>query len=339
MVKAKKFLYIKAFEGEPTLDNFKLEEEELGDLKDEEILCEAKFLSVDPYVRALMGRFPINHTVIGRQIAKVIDSKNKNFPVGCHIFGTLGWRTHTIVKPANSTMDERAVMSTDTVYILPDFGNLPLSYGLGCLGVPGNTAHFGFLEICQPKAGETVVVTGAAGAVGCIVGQIAKIKGCNVIGFAGSDEKCKWLTNDLGFDYAFNYKTENIVESLKNSAPNGVDCYFDNVGGEISSAIISQMNKYGRISVCGSISTYNSVEVQKAPLLQPFFVRNELKMEGFMVFRWASRYMEGLQQNLKWTQEGKIKYKETRTKGFENTPQAFIDMLRGKNFGKALVEI
>lgn len=183
---------------------------------------------------------------------RVIESKNANYPVGAHVCGSFGWRTHTVF---NTNDGNNLGMRP---YVLPSLGNLPLSLGLGLLGMPGNTSYFGLLEICQPKAGEVVVVSGAAGAVGTIVGQIAKIKGCKVIGIAGSDDKCAWLTKELGFDHAINYKTEAVGELLKKYAPDGVDCYFDNVGGGLSSIVIEKMRDFGRISVCGSISSYNS---------------------------------------------------------------------------------
>lgn len=221
--------------------------------------------------------------------------------------------------------------------MLPELGSLSLGLGVGALGMPGNTAFFGFLEICQPKKGDVLVVSAAAGAVGSLVGQIGKIKGCKVIGFAGSDDKCEWLEKELGFDKAINYKTTDIAKSLKEAAPEGVDCYFDNVGGELSSIVIQQMRLFGRISVCGAISGYNDEEIQVvAP--QRFFIWNQLKMEGFIVHRWTDRWMEGINQMLEWIKEGKIKVEETVTDGFENMPQAFIDMLNGKNTGKALVK-
>ena len=204
--------------------------------------------------------------------------------------------------------------------------------------MPGNTAYFGLLEICQPKAGETVVVTGAAGAVGSLVGQIAKYKGCKVIGFAGSDDKCKWLEDELGFDKAINYKVGDLSKLLKEAAPKGVDCYFDNVGGEISATILEQMNLHGRISVCGAISGYNDQEVQ-VPAPQKFFVFQQLKMEGFIVSKWSNRWIEGIQEVAKMIQSGNVKYHETITLGFEKMPQAFIEMLRGKNSGKAVVKV
>jgi len=205
------------------------------------------------------------------------------------------------------------------------------------------TAYFGFLDICQPKSGETVVVTGAAGAVGSIVGQIAKVKGCKVVGIAGSDDKCSWLKKELGFDHAINYKTADIVKELKLAAPNGIDCYFDNVGGEISTTILTQMNLYGRVSVCGSISSYNTIDGSspkpKASIVQESMIFNQLKMEGFIVYRWLDRWNEGITALRQWIEEGKVKYQETITEGFENMPQAFIDMMHGKNVGKAIIKV
>jgi len=329
-VRAKKFIYASAFKGEPKLSDIQLVEEDLPELKDGEILLETLYLSVDPYMRPYMTRFPVGSLMIGGQVAKVTDSKHAKYPKGTIVFAQSGWRTHTIISPDKQQIQD--------FYALPDFGGLPHSLGLGALGMPGNTSYFGFLEICQPKAGETVVVTGAAGAVGSLVGQIAKTKGCRVVGFAGSDDKCKWLEDELGFDKAINYKNGDMAKALKEAAPKGVDCYFDNVGGELSATIISQMNLYGRISVCGAISGYNDQEFQ-VPAPQKFFVFNQLKMEGFIVWRWADRWIEGILEVAKLIHSGKVKYHETITQGFENTPKAFIDMLRGKNSGKAVVKI
>jgi prostaglandin reductase 1 len=242
----------------------------------------------------------------------------------------LGWRSHTIVDP-------KKFSNKHDLYLLPDFGGLPYSLAVGALGMPGNSAYYGFLELCKPKAGETVVVTGAAGAVGSLVGQIAKIKGCKVVGFAGSDEKCKWLEDELGFDKAINYKNGDMAKALKEAAPEGVDCYFDNVGGELSYIIIDQMNQFGRISICGAISSYNGQQIM-VPAFQTFH-RRMLRMEGFMNYRWINEWMEeGMFEVLKWIQEGKIKYRETITEGFENTAKAFIEMMNGKNIGKAVVK-
>jgi len=336
MVKAKQFIYSKAFHGEPTSDNFTLKEIDLPELKDGDVLCEATYLSVDPYMRPYMMRYPVGSKMIGGQVAKVIESKHSKFPVGSVVYGDFGWQSHTIFSP-----DSKNDGFITEPFVLPDLESLPYSYALGCLGMPGNTAYFGFLELCQPKKGETVVVTGAAGAVGCLVGQIAKIKGCTVIGYAGTDDKCNWLKTECNFDYAFNYKTCDILKSLKEAAPKGVDCYFDNVGGEMSSAIISQMNLFGRISVCGSISAYNEKleELPKVTILQPSFVFKQLKMEGFIVSRWKTRFPEGFKHMHNWIKSGELKYRETVTNGFENMPKAFMEMLKGKNTGKAIVKV
>lgn len=335
MVKSQNIVIVKHFDGEPKESDFKLVEEELPPLKDGEIRTEAFAWSVDPYMRVYVRAFnhPLNTPMMGGQVAKVIESKNPDYKVGDVVYGHLGWRTHTNV---NLEAVKKELVG---FYKLPDFPGLPRTLALGALGMPGNTAYFGFLRICEPKEGETVVVSGAAGAVGSLVGQIAKIKGCRVIGIAGSDEKAKWLEQDLKFDKVINYKTDDIAQKLKEAAPNGIDCYFDNVGGVISSIVLSQMNFHGRISVCGSISAYNAdlTKLPQAPIVQPSMVFKQLKMEGFVVSRWQSEWEKGIEQNLKWIKEGKLKYRETVTEGIENMPKAFIEMLRGKNFGKAVV--
>ncbi|XP_045032342.1 prostaglandin reductase 1 [Daphnia magna] len=332
-ISAKKFVFTKRFQGLPQLDNFSLEKEELPELKPGDVLCEALYLSVDPYMRPYSLSWPLGTTMKGGQVSKVIESKNEKFPVGSLLVGYFGWRTHTVVNP-----DVRSKDFMEQITVLPNLGTLCPSVGLGAVGMPGNSAYFGFLEICKPKHGDVVVVSGAAGAVGSLVGQIAKIKGCHVIGFAGSDEKVKWLTDELGFDNAYNYKTCDWKSSLKEGAPNGVDCYFDNVGGQLSVAVRSHMNDFGRISVCGAISLYNDTVPTLVPCVEPAMVFKQLRMEGFLVHRWTHRFLEGMGQMSTWIQEGKIKIKETHTNGFENMPAAFIDMLKGGNFGKAIVK-
>nr|CAD7259422.1 unnamed protein product [Timema shepardi] len=320
MVTSKKIVLAKKLNGEPKESDFKIIEEELPALKDGEILVEAVWLSVDPYQR-------------------IVESRNPDFPVGKLVCSTLGWRTKSVVdvnKPGDARLPKP--------YLLPDFQGLPASLGVGFLGMPGNTAYFGFLEICKPKPGEVVVVTGAAGAVGSIVGQIAKIKGCKVIGFAGTDDKVKWLLEELGFDAAYNYKTKDIVEALEEAAPEGVDCYFDNVGGSLSIAVTKKMKLFGRISVCGSISSYNSGSppggsVYESSTLQQYILANQLTIQRFRVGQWNDQWFDGLKQLVQWTKEGKLKYYETVTEGFENTVKAFIGMLRGENMGKAVVKV
>lgn len=327
----------KLFEGEPKLSDFELEEHELRDITDGELICEAEYLSVDPYMRVYVSRiasFPA--PMIGTQVAKVIESKNPSYPVGSYIYGHFGWRSLTLV----TSLDDSKVHPIKP-YPCPDLGKHPRSYALGCCGRVGNSAYFGLLELCKPQPGETVVISGAAGAVGSLVGQIAKIKGCKVVGIAGGIEKCNWLTNEMGFDEAIDYKDENFNEKFSAATPDGVDVYFDNVGGIISYEVMRRMNQLGRISICGSISSYNldPSQVPKVPQMNDFH-RKMLRMEGFLVNRWlGERWFEGIMQIKLWLDEGKIKFKETITEGFENMPQAFIDMLRGKNFGKAIVKV
>ncbi|KAJ8931538.1 hypothetical protein NQ314_015535 [Rhamnusium bicolor] len=233
MVKAKVYILDKRFDGFPK----------------EEFLAEAVYISVDPYMRIREPNLNLGDTFIGDQVAKVLESKNHKYPVGKYIVGHFGWRTHTVSDGSGSIFGG--------TFVLPEFGNLPLSYALGILGMPGNTAYFGFLEILKPKVGQTIAITGAAGAVGSIVGQLAKAKGLTVIGVTGSDEKRKWLVDELGFDQVINYKTADLNKVLPEVAPKGIDLYFDNVGGEISNTILKHMNHFGHISVCGAISGYN----------------------------------------------------------------------------------
>ncbi|XP_050315142.1 prostaglandin reductase 1-like [Anthonomus grandis grandis] len=333
MVRAQKYILQKRSRGFPKPTDFKLEREELPPLQEHEYLAEAVYLSVDPYMRAYMPKIPLNTVMLGGQVAKITESRSPKYPRGKYVVGNFGWRTHTILR------DDVTEHSGIPVVLLPDLGDLPVSLSLGMLGMPGNTAYFGFLELCDPKPGETVVVSGAAGAVGSHVGQIAKIKGCKVIGIAGTDKKGKWLTKGLGFDSFINYKTQNVKEELLRQAPDGVDCYFDNVGGDITSIVLNQMNRYGRISVCGAISGYNDEGVPKAPAIQNAIIVNQLKMEGFMVQRWSHRWMEGITQNLEWIRQGKLKYQETVTNGFNNMFNGFTDMLKGVNTGKAVVKV
>uniref|UniRef100_A0AAR5PIF0 Prostaglandin reductase 1 n=1 Tax=Dendroctonus ponderosae TaxID=77166 RepID=A0AAR5PIF0_DENPD len=331
MVKAKKFILSRHFVGFPQPGDLQLIEEELRPLKDGEFLAQALYLSVDPYMRKYANTIPLQSTMVGTQVAKIVDSKNDKFPVGQFVAAPFGWRTFTI---SNGEPAARRV----PVLLLPDMGDLPLSLAIGVLGMPGNSAYFGFLEILHPQAGETIAISGAAGAVGSHVGQIAKIKGLKVIGIAGSDEKGRFLTKDLGFDHFINYKTEDISQTLQEIAPEGVDLYFDNVGGEVSDAVLTNMKDFGRVSACGSISGYNDAKPQ-GPLIQPTMVAKQLKMQGFQNVGWRHRWSESFGQNLEWIKEGKLKYKETVTEGFENMFNAFTEMLQGGNTGKAIVKV
>lgn len=256
MIQAKRFVYAKPFEGKPSFENFKIEEFEIpNEVKEDEILCKAEYISVDPYIRPCMSGNPIGSMIVGDQIARVLKSANYKYPEGSLMFGKFGWSTHTLIKPYNEGWNHQDHLHS--IFPLPDLKDQPISYALGALGRPGNTAYFGLLEICKPKEGETVAVSAAAGCIGSLVGQIAKIKGCKVVGFTGTQEKCDYLVRELGFDYAVNYKGRELKEQLK-ALPNGIDCYFDSVGGQLSSLVLDHMNRYGRIAVCGMLSAYNN---------------------------------------------------------------------------------
>ncbi|NXS90543.1 PTGR1 reductase, partial [Jacana jacana] len=329
MVIAKVWVLKKYFEGFPKISDFDLKNVELPNLKDGELLLESKFLSVDPYMRPYSRRdMKEGDVMIGTQVARVVESKNPAFTVGAFVVGRSGWRTHFI-------SDGKGLQLLLSNW--PE--SLPRSLSLGTVGMPGLTAYFGLLEVCKIKPGDTVLVNAAAGAVGSVVGQLAKIGGCRVVGCASSDDKVVYL-KELGFDEAFNYRTvTSLDEVLRKASPDGYDCFFDNVGGEFASIAINQMKKYGRIAVCGAISQYNESVPQKGPYIQVPMILKELRMEGFIVSRWANRREEGLKALLKWVMEGKVKYREQVTEGFENMPTAFIGMLRGENIGKAIVKV
>ncbi|XP_075066990.1 prostaglandin reductase 1-like [Mixophyes fleayi] len=328
MVVSKSWTMVKHFVGAPKPEDFKLIEKELPPLKDGEVLLESEFLSVDPYMRPYSRQKKEGDVMIGSQVARVIESKNSSFPVGGYYAAYSGWTTHFI-------SDGQGLNALPASW--PK--SLPKSLALGTVGMPGLTAYFGLLELCQPKEGEVVLVNCAAGAVGSVVGQIAKIKGCKVVGSAGSDEKVKYL-KEIGFDVAFNYKTvDSLEEELKKASPEGYDSYFENVGGKFADAAIPQMNTFGRIAVCGAISQYNDDVPPLGPYIQTYMIFKQLRMEGFLVHRWTNRYEEGQKQLLQWVSEGKLKYHEHVTNGFENMPAGFIGMLQGENIGKAIIKV
>jgi prostaglandin reductase 1 len=334
-MKARKWVLVHHFEGFPKDSDLELQEEDLPELKDGDILLEALYLTVDPYMRPYSMSMPLGSVMIGQQLAKVVKSKNAKFREGQLVLALVGWRDKTVINPDSGPLSLK-LPAFSPAY---DTGSFPPSLNLSLLGIPGLSAYFGLLRICEPKPGETVFVNSAAGIVGSIVGQIAKIKGCRVIGCAGSADKCKWLTSELGFDYAFNYKTTDVSEALKESAPNGIDCYFDNVGGDMSISVIEKhMNQYGRITCCGVLSAYNAVDPPKGPQLFSNFVSKELKMQGFMVATLLSEFPAALTELHTWLKQGKLKYREDIVDGFENMRTAFYGMLRGNYTGKVLVK-
>jgi NADPH-dependent curcumin reductase CurA len=318
--------------GLPKESDFTLEEAPLAAPQTGEVLVRTAYLSVDPYMRGRITGVrtyadPVNigDVMVGGTVGQVIESHDRKLLPGDFVAGYWGWQDQ-VVAPANHLQK-----------LDPNLA--PVSAILGVLGMPGMTAYFGFLDICQPKAGETVVVSGAAGAVGSLVGQIAKIEGCRAVGIAGRDDKIRYIVDDLGFDAAFNYKTtSDYVAKLKELCPGGIDCYFDNVGGAISDAVFTLMNPFGRVSVCGQISQYNLEKPEPGPRLLGQILVRQLKVEGFIVTRFQERWLRGMGQMGRWIQEGKIRYREDIVEGFEKTPRAFIDMLEGKNTGKMLVK-
>ena len=320
--------------GTPTLADFDfIELENNLNVSEGEILLESKYISVDPYLRGRMSDaksyvppFNVGEPISSGIVAEVIETKNDKFKKGDFVSGLLQWKEKQI--------------STGEGLQKIDKSKAPLSAYLGIVGMTGLTAFLGLHEIGKPKKGETLVVSGAAGAVGSVVGQIGKILGLNVIGIAGTDEKIDMLKSEFGFDHGINYKTTNDMKAaIKEAAPNGVDIYFDNVGGPISDAVLFNINQFARIIICGAISVYNKTELPMAVAVQPFLVKNSALMQGFIVSNYAEKFPVAIKQLSTWLGEGKLAYKETIVEGFDNTPQAFLDMMNGKNKGKMIVKV
>ena len=324
--------------GMPTVDNFKIVEAEMPRPAEGEVLLRTLYLSVDPYMRGRMNEgksyvepFELNEVITGGVVCEVVESRSGNFQAGDIVAGYLGWELYPLVKGDQATAN--SIRKID-----PSLA--PMTTALGILGMPGLTAYFALLDIGRPAPGETVVVSGAAGAVGMVVCQIAKIKGCRVVGIAGSDEKNKYLTDELGVDAVVNYKTSSdLRQSLKDACPNGADVYFDNVGGEISDSVMTLINHGARIIICGQISLYNLERPDVGPRPQlPLLVKSAL-MQGFLVSAHAARYPEGVGQLGRWLAEGKLKNAENIVEGFENAPRAFLGLFAGENTGKQLVRV
>jgi NADPH-dependent curcumin reductase CurA len=318
--------------GMATTDNFRIEDTATPEPKEGEVLLRTLYLSVDPYMRSRMNDrksyvppFALDEVITGGILGEVVDSRAANFQAGDIVTGMLGWRLLSTAKAE----ELRRV----------DPKMAPITTALGVLGIPGLTAYFGLLDICNPQAGETVVVSGAAGAVGTTVCQIARMKGCSVVGIAGSDEKNAYLLNELHVDAAINYKTANVREALTTACPKGIDVYFDNVGGEISDEVLLQINKGARISLCGQISMYNLERMDVGLRPQPQLLIKSAMMKGFIVTDYAPRFAEGVMALGKWLAEGKLKYVENVIEGFENTPRAFLGLFAGENLGKQLVKV
>ena len=313
-----------------TEDNFKLVESEAPRPKDGEVLVKNLWLSLDPYMRGRMNDVKsyvppvqIGEVMVGQTAGEVVESKDPAFKPGDKALAA-GWQLYSCMK------------GSDLIKVEP--GRLPLSYYLGVLGMPGMTAYFGLKEIGAPKPGETVVVSAASGAVGSVVGQLAKIAGCRVVGIAGGPQKCGYVVKELGFDACVDYKAGNLYRDLREACPKGVDVYFENVGGEILDTMLRIMNMFSRIIVCGMIAEYNLTEPYAHKNLRSVLV-NRIKMQGMIVFDWKDRYAEGIDALAGHLAQGRLKYRESVVEGIENAPKGFIALLKGGNFGKQLVKL
>ena len=311
--------------------HFKAVDETIGEPGPGEVLCRTVLLSIDPANRAWMrgrtyrAQLGEGDVMAGFTLAEVVAENGTKIPVGTVVACESGWQEYAI-HPANR--------------VQPVSVKAALTHHMSVLGVTGLTAYFGLLEVGRPKAGETVVVSGAAGAVGSLVGQIAKIQGCRAVGIAGTDEKVQWLTGELGFDAAFNYKTvKGYRDELAKLCPAGIDCYFDNVGGTISDAVMALINQSARIAICGQISQYNLEKPEMGPRLLGQLIVKRARIEGFLVTDYGARFKEGLVQMAAWLREGKLIYREQFTEGIESAPQAFLGLLQGANTGKQLVRV
>lgn len=319
--------------GTPQRDDFEFVEEEKPVAGEGEVLLKTKYVSVDPYLRGRMRDqesyvepFKLDEPIESGIIAEVVTSNNDNFKVGDFVNGMLQWKEF-------QSSTGKGLNKVD-----PDKASL--SAYLGVLGLTGLTAYISLEQIGKLKEGETLLVSGASGAVGSTVGQIGKIKGCHVVGIAGTDGKLKLMKDTFGFDKGINYKTtENMIEAIADACPDGVDVYFDNVGGEILDAAMENINKNGRIINCGAISLYNKTEVPTGPRYEGTMVRKTVLMQGFLVRDHAKEFGPATKQLAQWLNEGKLTYEETIVDGFENIPQAFLDLFEGKNKGKMVVRI
>jgi NADPH-dependent curcumin reductase CurA len=313
-----------------TPENFRLERVETPALADGQLLVRNHWLSLDPYMRGRMNEGKsyaqaqaLDDTMVGGTAGEVVESRHPKFKPGDLVVGYLGWQTHGV-------SDGTGMYKVDTTHV-------PLSAYLGAVGMPGVTAWYGLNKIIEPKSGETVVVSAASGAVGSVVGQLAKIAGCRAVGIAGGKDKCDYVVNELKFDACIDYKSEDVGKALKAAAPDGVDGYFENVGGEIMDAVLPRMNAFGRIALCGLIAGYNAEPI---PIKNPtWFLISRLKLQGFIVSEHLDLWPGALKELGMHVATGKIKYRESIAQGIENAPAAFIGLLKGQNFGKQLVKL
>jgi NADPH-dependent curcumin reductase CurA len=319
--------------GEPAETDFRVEEAPVPEPRHGEVLVKVHYLSLDPYQRGRMrdaasyaSPVGLNEVMTGGTVGEVVKSEHAGFKVGDIVEDRLGWQEYAI--GGGPTL--RKVDPTIA----------PISTANGVLGMPGMTAYFGLLHVGQPKPGETVVVSAASGAVGQVVGQIAKLMGCRTVGIAGGTKKCAFVKDELGFDACIDYKAEKDLDAaLRAACPNGIDVYFDNVGGAISDTVVRNLNFFARVALCGSISQYNATAAEMGPRLMGTFVGKRVTARGFIVTDFAQQYGPAMRQMGEWVRAGKVKYREDVVAGIDKAPRAFIGMLRGENFGKMLIKL
>lgn len=332
----KRVLFAKRPLGEPDDDCFSIDEVATPDLGPNEILIKTCWLSLDPYMRGRMNDMKsytepmqIGDVMTGESTGIVEESNSDKWQVGDRVAAHMGWQTYIVAKG-----DDARLMKVD-------LDNGTLSAHLGVVGMPGRTAYFGLTEVGKPKVGETLVVAAASGAVGSAVGQIAKILGLRAIGIAGGSEKCRYVKEELQFDDCLDYKSGNFAEKLGLACPDGVDIYFENVGGEVTKTVAPLLNEGARVPICGYISNYNDEDITKAET--PFHILKQLKTvpehRFFVVYEWQDRYEEATRQLGQWIKDGLLKYRESIGEGLENAPELFRGLLKGKNFGKQLVKV
>lgn len=318
--------------GEPNADTWEYTETDVPTIEDGQLLIKIDYISIDPAMRgwlndakSYIAPVKVDDVMRAGTVGEVIDSKHADFAIGDYVSGHNGVQSYAV-------SDGTGIYKVD-----PNLA--PLSYYLGVLGMPGMTGYFGLLKTGEPKAGETVVVSGAAGAVGSLVGQIAKIKGCRVVGIAGGREKCQFLVDELGFDAAIDYKNENVKKAIKQTCPDGVNVYFDNVGGDILNDVLTQINLRARIVICGAISQYNNTEAVKGPSNYLSLLVNRARMEGIVVFDNVKEYPIAMKEIAGWIQSGDIKVKDHIVNGIDTFPETLMMLFKGENFGKLVLKV
>lgn len=327
----RQFLLAQRPVGLPTAETFRLVETPIGEPEDGQVLVRVHYLSIDPAMRGWMneGKSYIEPVRLGEVmralgVGEVIASRHPQFPVGSFLGGALGVQDYYLGEP-------RGCHPVD-----PQLAPLPLY--LSALGMTGLTAYFALLDIGAPRAGETVVISAAAGAVGSVAGQIARLKGCRVVGIAGGAEKCRYLTEELGFDAAIDYKHEDVAEGLRRTCPKGVDVYFDNVGGEILDAVLARLALKARVIICGAISQYNNLQAPQGPRNYLSLLVNRARMEGFVVMDHAARFPDALRELGGWLASGQLKSREDIVEGLDTFPQTLLRLFSGENFGKLILK-